>query len=119
MKALTEALQVKPRIVGKLLEIKRTIAALEALEKDLLKTLDSEMEASNLSTIEDTLATFTKVAAVEKTLFDSKKFKEENEALYSKYTKSSVAKSTLRITWKVATSAEVIAADNTLYTDTI
>ena len=77
------------------------------------------METSQLKTIEDTLATFTKVEGVEKTLFDSKKFKEEQEELYNRYTKTSKAKPILRVTWKVATAAEIMDADITSYINTI
>jgi predicted phage-related endonuclease len=119
MKTLTESLQVKQRVISKLLEIDRTVSALEAVRKDLIKSLDADMTSASLDTIDDTLATITRVAAVEKVLFDSKKFKEENEDLYTKYTKTSKAKASLRVTWKVATEPEVMAADASIYIDTI
>ena len=115
MKTLKEnegVFEVKDKVVNELLDIERTIKALELKKKQIVDSILYEMKESNQKSLSNDLATFSYIEEVKKTTFDSSKFKKENEDLYLKYSKESVSKESVRVTWKVATDPEVLKKDS-------
>lgn len=84
--------------VEKLLFLNERIANLTAEKEALVAEIQQKMTEGNTDSIDAGLILFTRVAAAKRSTFDSKRFKEEHEDLYSEYLKESVTKERLNLT---------------------
>lgn len=84
--------------VERLLFLNERINALTAEKEALVAEIQQKMTESKADSIDSGLILFTRVAAAKCSTFDSKRFKEENEALYNKYLKDGIRKETLKVT---------------------
>ena len=87
---------------GELAKYERTIKELKAKQDDIKKMILEEMTAKNIKQIKDEVnnLTITYVNATTKEVFDSKRFRAENPALYDNYISISPVKSSIRISVK-------------------
>jgi hypothetical protein len=84
--------------VERLLFLNERINTLTAEKDALVAEIQKKMTESKADSIDSGLILFTRVAAAKCSTFDSKRFKEENEALYNKYLRESVRKESLKLT---------------------
>lgn len=78
-------------------EFERQIKFLEEQEKKLKQAILEEMEAKGFIKVETDVIAITYVAATDREKFDSKKFREENPALYDEYVSMTPVKPSIRI----------------------
>lgn len=92
-----EMLAVQEQISQAVAEHQTKLATLQKQEAELKTAIKEAMEANNVKKFENDFIAITYVAPVERTIFDSTRFKKEQPETYDQYTKTSRVKSSVRI----------------------
>ena len=85
------------QITGLIQTQQEQLKALQARNTELKTAIKEAMEANDVKKFENDFVATTYVAPVDRTIFDSTRFKKEQPETYNQYTKISSVKSSVRI----------------------
>lgn len=94
----TKAIMATEQAIVQAVQTQQTqLKALQARDTELKTAIKEAMEANGVKKFESDLLNITYVAPVDRTIFDSTRFKVEQPETYAEYTKKSSVKSSIRI----------------------
>ena len=90
-------LATEEQITGLVKTQQAQLKALQARDTELKTAIKEAMEANDVKKFENDFIAITYVAPIDRTIFDSTRFKKEQPEVYDQYTKTSSVKSSIRI----------------------